>query len=311
MTDTVESLNDKINAIKTSIEYQTLIVKHRGPLDERRLRELNLRINAFENQKKALVQPQELARGLASLQRGAKILAAPKISTGSVIKAKTKEEKVGRREEERKMPQPYRHDVPPPAPANVGYQPPAVQNITPFQPPKKRDAQHPFKVAVPVPPLGAHPSGPGVLGGAGGKRIGQLAAVKQKAPLAQQKGMAPPPAPEPAVKTTGKYSTVNKSGRPQSRGATKAVPGRVPPRPTAASITAPPKAFVPQGVLAKAAAKPMAKQPVGRQQPHPKANDEEMDDLPVREEYNPILDNIEDVDLNEDDMADLEETEEI
>ena len=87
---TIEELDQQIEAFKTSDEYTTLIIKHRGPLEDRRLAELNLRINALENQKKMLMAstPAGRARLVQAAPLKAKTHSAPKISREGVVKAK-------------------------------------------------------------------------------------------------------------------------------------------------------------------------------------------------------------------------------
>jgi hypothetical protein len=57
MTETIENLESKIRAIRESSEYVSLVTKHRGPMDDRRLTELNMRINTYETQKRELTPP--------------------------------------------------------------------------------------------------------------------------------------------------------------------------------------------------------------------------------------------------------------
>jgi len=81
----VRELETKISTIKNSDEYVRLLIRNRGPLEERRLRELNIRINAFEVQLNALTaattaaiassapfKPSLITRGLPQSKTNAK-----------------------------------------------------------------------------------------------------------------------------------------------------------------------------------------------------------------------------------------------
>lgn len=65
----MDDLDKKIAEIKDGLEYKKLIIQHRGPLDERRLRDLNLRITSLENQKKML-QQDAIASGYVEVKQG-------------------------------------------------------------------------------------------------------------------------------------------------------------------------------------------------------------------------------------------------
>jgi hypothetical protein len=75
----VEDLERKIQDIKLSSEYTSLIIKHRGPQEERRLYELNLRITSLENQKRNLAPKSSLAANKAK--------PASMVSRNNIVKA--------------------------------------------------------------------------------------------------------------------------------------------------------------------------------------------------------------------------------
>jgi hypothetical protein len=220
MSSQIEALQRKIDEIKNGVEYRTLVIKHRGPTEDARLRELNQRVAAFEVQIREIQGPEATARALEALQRSSRVLGPPK---SGCLKAKPAGQATisqnGNRLPIAKPPPP----APPPGPETLG-----VLNTVagPLTLAKKGTAQHPG-VAVKPPP-----------------KIITLA-NKPRVSRAQLQGMPgakpeEPKAPDNAIS----YSIINKKGRPKPKGMVKAKPRGevVASKPTAkrSSILAPP-----------------------------------------------------------------------
>jgi hypothetical protein len=177
--ETVATLDEKINEIRESAKYQNLIIKHRGPQEVAALRDLMMRINAYEQQKLMLLQTENFNAQLAqSQEHGMKILSAPKSTQkNTVVKAKPK-----------RMTQPFHTDIALPDVPPIVEKPPPVKNITPFTQPGRGAAKLPQGLKPQV-----------------------LTAVPNTMPNAQRRGTAPPPPVYPIVREEKRFTTVGKS----------------------------------------------------------------------------------------------------
>jgi hypothetical protein len=197
--DTIESLDEKIYNIKMGIEYKSLVIKHRGPLEDRRLRELNMRIDAFETQKRGLAPNPQVVKGLQNASG-----APPK---PHVIKA------VGK--------------------ANLGNIVNVNKNVGDGKnvPAVKIAKLTPLAVVKPISitPMGAYAvkstisNADGSESGVGSGTMNKI--IKPKLPAAAHKGMAPETISF-VTKTSHDYSTLGKTGKPDSFGSLKAAPMR-------------------------------------------------------------------------------------
>jgi hypothetical protein len=171
--ETIETLDEKINDIKNSAKYQNLIIKHRGPQEVAMLRDLMMRIDAFEQQKRFITQPLEINSALTP-EHGVKILSPPRpLIKNSTVKAKPK-----------LMAQPYHKNLDLPDVPPEDKNPPPIKNITPFCAPGK---------AAPV------------------RGVPQVLPAAPGVSNAQKKGMAPPPPIYPIIREKKQFTTVNKA----------------------------------------------------------------------------------------------------
>jgi hypothetical protein len=226
MTDTIDSLEEKIRTIKLGTEYQNLVTKHRGPLEERRLRELNMRINAFETQKKSsqpASTPKKPGHSLVPVSTNA---AGIRVSHFGALKAKPRGGA------------PVISGEKPRTDADMDKQ--FTETVT--SPP----IFVPAPMAAPLPalvrgmPASARPkSFPAPV------HVVEINPPKPKLAPAMQKGMAPPPKPAPVTKMAGVFTSANKVGKAISRGSVKAsAPATTVSASRAPSLSKSPAAFI-------------------------------------------------------------------